>query len=307
MWLVYAILTALIWGTAELFYKKGARSNEKYSHLKISVCVGLVMGIHAVYTLLTEDVNYNAMNMITYLPVSMMYILSMTFSYFGMSFLAESISMPSISDPIENTAGAITAIMCFFILKQTMSPIALISVILIIIGVVSIGFLEAKDVNGRKKELGKKLAIISFCMPFLYALLDATGSFLDAYFLELETTPLLNVSEANIELVANVSYELTFFIVAMILLLFIKLKKEKLEITKQKDKLIAAVLETAGQFTYVFAMSGKAIIAAPIVSSVCIVSVILSRIFLKEKLTKKQYVAIGIVILGILMLSVTDV
>lgn len=302
MWLVYAILTALIWGTAELFYKKGARPDEKYSHLKISVCVGLVMGIHAVYTLLTEDVNYNAMNMITYLPVSMMYILSMTFSYFGMRFLAE-----SISDPIENTAGAITAIMCFFILKQTMSPIALISVILIIIGVVSIGFLEAKDVNGRKKELGKKLAIISFCMPFLYALLDATGSFLDAYFLELETTPLLNVNEANIELVANVSYELTFFIVAMILLLFIKLKKEKLEITKQKDKLIAAVLETAGQFTYVFAMSGKAIIAAPIVSSVCIVSVILSRIFLKEKLTKKQYVAIGIVILGILMLSVTDV
>ena len=302
MWLVYAILTALIWGTAELFYKKGARPDEKYSHLKISVCVGLVMGIHAVYTLLTEDVNYNAMNMITYLPVSMMYILSMTFSYFGMRFLAE-----SISDPIENTAGAITAIMCFFILKQTMSPIALISVILIIIGVVSIGFLEAKDVNGRKKVLGKKLAIISFCMPFLYALLDATGSFLDAYFLELETTPLLNVNEANIELVANVSYELTFFIVAMILLLFIKLKKEKLEITKQKDKLIAAVLETAGQFTYVFAMSGKAIIAAPIVSSVCIVSVILSRIFLKEKLTKKQYVAIGIVILGILMLSVTDV
>lgn len=301
MWLVYAILTALIWGTAELFYKKGARPDEKYSHLKISVCVGLVMGIHAVYTLLTEDVNYNAMNIITYLPVSMMYILSMTFSYFGMRFLAE-----SISDPIENTAGAITAIMCFFILKQTMSPIALISVILIIIGVVSIGFLEAKDVNGRKKELGKKLAIISFCMPFLYALLDATGSFLDAYFLELETTPLLNVNEANIELVANVSYELTFFIVAMILLLFIKLKKEKLEITKQKDKLIAAVLETAGQFTYVFAMSGKAIIAAPIVSSVCIVSVILSRIFLKEKLTKKQYVAIGIVILGILMLSVTD-
>ena len=54
-------------------------------------------------------------------------------------------------------------------------------------------------------------------------------------------------------------------------------------------------------------MSGNAIIAAPIISSVCVVSVILSRIFLKEKLTKKQYAAIAIVILGILMLSVTDV
>lgn len=302
MWLIYSILTALIWGTAELFYKKGAKPDEKYSHLKITICVGLVMGVHALYTLIAENVDYNVINLIKYLPVSMLYILSMTFSYFGMRFLAE-----SISDPIENTAGAITAILCFFILKQTMSMLALVSVILIIIGVVSIGFFEVKDVNGRRKELGKKLAIVSFCMPFLYAILDATGSFLDAYFLELETTPLLNVTAENIELVANISYELTFLIVAAILLIFIKFKKEKLELTKQKDKLLAAVLETAGQFTYVFAMSGNAIIAAPIISSVCVVSVILSRIFLKEKLTKKQYVAIGVVILGILMLSVTDV
>ena len=120
-------------------------------------------------------------------------------------------------------------------------------------------------------------------------------------------TPLINVTEANIERVANISYELTFLIVAIILMIFIKFKKEKLELLNQKDKILAAVLETAGQFTYVFAMSGNAIIAAPIISSVCVVSVILSRIFLKEKLTQKQYAAIAIVILGILMLSVTDV
>ena len=302
MWLIYAILTALIWGCAELFYKKGAKPDEKYSHLKITICVGLVMGIHAIYTLIVENVDYNFINLIKYLPVSMLYILSMTFSYFGMRFLAE-----SISDPIENTAGAITAILCFFILKQTMTPVSLIGVILIVIGVVLIGFFEAKDVNGRTKQLGKKLAVISFCMPFLYAILDATGSFLDAYFLELETTPLLNVTAENIELVANISYELTFLIVAIILMVFVKFKKEKIDFMNQKDKFLAAVLETAGQFTYVFAMSGNAIIAAPIISSVCIVSVILSRIFLKEKLTKKQYAAIAVVILGILILSVTDV
>ena len=302
MWFICAILTALIWGSAELFYKKGAKSDERYSHLKITICVGLVMGLHAIYTLIVENVDYNFLNLIKYLPVSMLYILSMSFSYFGMRFLSE-----SISDPIENTAGAITAILCFFILKQKMSLLALFSVILIIIGVVLIGFFEVKDVNGRTRQLGKKLAIISFCMPFLYAILDATGSFLDAYFLEVETSPLLNITESNIELVANISYELTFLIVAIILIIFIKFKKEKIDFINQKDKFLAAVLETAGQFTYVFAMSGNAIIAAPIISSVCVVSVILSRIFLKEKLTKKQYIAIAIVILGILMLSVTDV
>ena len=47
-WLFFSIATALLWGTAELFYKKGARPDEKYSHLKICVWVGVVMGLHAV-------------------------------------------------------------------------------------------------------------------------------------------------------------------------------------------------------------------------------------------------------------------
>ena len=53
MWLIYTLATTLLWGLAELFYKKGALEREKYSHLKICVMVGLVMGLHAVYTLIT--------------------------------------------------------------------------------------------------------------------------------------------------------------------------------------------------------------------------------------------------------------
>ena len=101
-WLFFAIGTALLWGTAELFYKKGARPDEKYSHLKICIWVGIVMGLHAIFTLLTQDISYDPMNIIHYLPVSLFYIVSMAFSYFGMRFIEE-----SISDPIENTAGVI--------------------------------------------------------------------------------------------------------------------------------------------------------------------------------------------------------
>ena len=46
-WLFFSIGTAILWGIAELFYKKGARPDEKYSHLKICVWVGIVMGAHA--------------------------------------------------------------------------------------------------------------------------------------------------------------------------------------------------------------------------------------------------------------------
>lgn len=301
MWFVCAIITTLMWGLAELFYKKGAKPDEKYSHLKICVCVGIVMTIHAIYVLLTEDFDYNFINIVKYFPVSMCYIISMAFSFFGMRFIEE-----SISDPIENTSGAIVALLCFFILKQSISGLALIGVVLIVIGIVLLSMFEAKDESGRKKKLGKKLAVIAFMMPFLYALLDASGTFLDAYYLELEPSPLVGITEENIELVANTSYELTFGIIALILSIFMLFRKEKLNLLKQKDKWLAAICETAGQFTYVYAMSGVAMIAAPMISSVCVVSVILSRIFLKEKLTKKQYMAIAIVLVGILTLSFTD-
>jgi drug/metabolite transporter (DMT)-like permease len=86
-----------------------------------------------------------------------------------------------------------------------------------------------------------------------------------------------------------------------------KSKKVKFgPVPQHKDKILAAVFETAGQFTYVYALGGVDAVAAPILSSVCVVSLLLSRIFLKEKLTKKQYLFIGIIIVGILMLAVLE-
>ena len=302
-WLFFAIGTAILWGTAELFYKKGAQPNEKYSHLKICVWVGVVMGIHAIFTLLTQDINYNPINLLVYLPVSLLYIVSMAFSYFGMRFLEE-----SISDPIENTSGAICSLLCVILLKESLTPLSVIAIIIIVIGVLGVGFLENKGETQRKKNLGKKLAVIAFCMPFVYALLDAFGSFVDIFYLDdFATTPLIGVTEDTIEDVANTSYELTFALFALGLYIFMKAKKVKFgPIPQHKDKILAAVFETAGQFTYVYALSGNGAIAAPIISSVCIVSLLLSRIFLKEKLSWKTYAFIAVVIIGILLLAVSE-
>ena len=77
-------------------------------------------------------------------------------------------------------------------------------------------------------------------------------------------------------------------------------------VKKQGARTVAAVFETAGQFTYVYAMSDKAIIAAPMVACYSIVSMLLSRIFLKEKLTKAQYACIAVVMIGIAVLGVYD-
>ena len=302
-WLFFSVATAILWGAAELFYKKGALPNEKYSHLKICVCVGAVMGAHAIFTLLTKDIRYNPINLLVYLPVSLLYIVSMAFSYFGMRFLEE-----SISDPIENTSGAICSLLCVIILKESLTPLSVIAILIIVVGVVGVGYLENNGDTQRKKTLGKKLAIIAFCMPFIYALLDAFGSFVDIFYLDdFASTPLIGVTEDTIEDVANTSYELTFALFALGLYIFMKAKKVKFgPIPQHKDKILAAIFETAGQFTYVYALSGNGVIAAPIISSVCVVSLLLSRIFLKEKLSWKTYAFIAVVIIGILLLAVSE-
>ena len=304
-WLFFSIATALLWGTAELFYKKGARPDEKYSHLKICVWVGIVMGAHAIFTLLTQDIGYNPINLIRYLPVSLMYIISMAFSYFGMRFLEE-----SISDPIENTAGVLCVVLFAVFMKDEFSLLTWIAVAIIAIGVVGVGYLENKGETPRKKKYGKKLAIVAFIMPFVYAFLDAFGTFLDdAFFLveDIAETPLVDVTEETIEAVANTSYELTFALFALILFIFMKAKGVKFGgVPQHKDKILAAVFETAGQFTYVYALGGVDAVAAPILSSVCIISLLLSRIFLKEKLNWKTYAFITVVILGILLLAVAE-
>ena len=301
MWLFFTLATTLLWGAAELFYKKGSHEDRKYDHLRVCILVGAVMGLHAVVTLLTSDVSYDPRNLIAYLPVSLCYILSMACSFFGIRFIEE-----SLADPIENTAGAMCSLLCVIFLNEKIAPAIWVAIGIIVIGIVGVSYVENSSEVNRKQRLGKKLAIAAFAMPFCYAIIDALGSFLDIIFLEMETSPLIGVTEANIELTANISYELTFAICGLILFLFMKCKKVKFELPKQKDKILAAVCETAGQLTYVYAMSGNGAIAAPILSSVCVVSLVLSRIFLKEKLTKKQYLFIGIIIVGILMLAVLE-
>lgn len=301
MWLVCSILAALVWGIADIFYKKGSVIDEKYSHLKVCIFVGLVMGIHAAFVLLTQNIGYDPINLVMYFPVSFCYFLSMVLTFFGIKFIED-----SVASPVENSSGAMCAILCFVFLHQTMGWLSFVGVVFVTIGVILLGVFQAKGVSENTKKVGKKLAIIGFTMAVLYSILDATGELLDAYFLDIATTPLRNVTEETIELVANTSYEIMFFIIGVIFTIFIYLRKEKVNWLSQKDKALAGVFETGGQLLYVYAMSGNAIIAAPIISSVCVVSVILARIFLKEKLTKKQYAAICSVVIGILIIAIAE-
>lgn len=297
MIMVYSLLTFACWGIADLFYKKGNTNGEKYHDIKTGIIVGIVMGIHALIYLIVNQVHISLIEMIKYLPVSLCYISSMVIGYKGLKFIEL-----SITSPVQNTSGVITSILLLLVFRETLPRIAYLAFVLIFISILYICILEKHENNTERKfEIGKtkKIKILAIILPLVYCLLDGLGTFLDGVYLD----KLEIISEDN----ALVCYELTFLIFAFAAYVFLKRKGEKLSISKEKEKIEAAVFETAGQFFYVFAMSGNSTISASIVGSYCILSMILSRIFLKEKLSIKKYIAIGTAIVGIIILCVLDV
>jgi len=300
MWFLFALLTALAWGAADLFYKKGSDSNDKLTHLKIVIMVGFVMGIHALGYMLYNGINFDPFDMVRYLPVSALYILSMVFGYIGLRYL-----MLSVSSPIQNSSGAITAILLLIFFPQSLGTFHYVGMILITIGVIGIAIVEKQVDDKLLKASGTvidrkyRLGVIAIIFPILYAVLDSLGTFADGIYLD----EMQLISEDA----ALLAYEFTFFICAVIAFIYVKfIKKDNYNVLTDGTRLSAAIFETAGQFFYVFAMADHAVVAAPLVASYCIFSVIFSRIFLKEKLSAKHYFVIIIVIIGIITMGIAD-
>ena len=107
MWFWFSLIALICWSGSDLFSKIGCQdADDKYSHLKMVMAVGLVMGLHAAYEIFINGTEINGSIILTYLPVSLLYISSMTIGYIGLRYIEL-----SISSPICNSSGALVAVL----------------------------------------------------------------------------------------------------------------------------------------------------------------------------------------------------
>ena len=303
MWFWFAIIALLCWSGSDLFSKIGCQdAKDKYSHLKMVMAVGLVMGIHAAYEIFIGGVEINGSVLLTYLPVSLLYISSMAMGYLGLRYIEL-----SISSPICNSSGAIVAILSFATMGAAagLPALAFVAVALVCVGVISLGVVEAnedEELRRARQDASNHhyaKSWIALALPVIYCLLDALGTFADSRVLEI-------LDEDS----ANVAYELTFLAVGIICAIYVLGVKKQKHIPRQEaPKYTGAIFETIGQFFYIYALADTEHVAfaAPIISSYCVVSVLWSRLFLKEKLSKKHYLCIFTVIVGIVIMGILDI
>lgn len=303
MWFWFALAALLCWSGSDLFSKIGCQdSRDRYSHLKMVMAVGLVMGLHAAYEILIGGVEIHLGVILTYLPVSMLYILSMAMGYLGLRYIEL-----SISSPICNSSGAIVAVLTFATagIGEELPPLALAAVALVCVGVIALGITESREDEALRRARQDASnhhyakSWLAITIPIIYCLLDALGTFADS-----------RVLETLSEDAANTAYELTFFAVGIVCAVYVLgIKKQKLIARQEAPKYTGAVFETIGQFFYIYALADTAHVAfaAPIISSYCVASVLWSRIFLKEKLSARHYLSIALVIIGIVIMGILDI
>lgn len=299
-WFWLSILALICWSGSDLFSKIGCRdSDDRVSHLKMVVAVGVVMGIHAAVEVFAQGVEINGQILLTYLPVSLLYILSMAIGYFGLRYIEL-----SVSSPICNSSGALVAILTILTAGlRSINSWQLIATALVCVGVVGLGIVEMRedeDARAARQSISNykyAKSLIAILIPVAYCVLDAAGTFADSL-----------VLETLVEDSANVAYELTFLIAGIVCLVILLAKKEKFLPKREAPKYIGACFETAGQLAYIYALADSEHVAlsAPIISAYCLASVVWSRIFLKEKLSWKHYLMIGIAVAGIVVLGLFD-
>ena len=301
MWFWLSIIALLFWSGSDLFSKIGCRDgSDKRSHLKMVIAVGVVMGLHACWEIFVGGVEISWQIILTYLPVSILYILSMALGYLGLRYIEL-----SISSPICNASGALVAVAALVTGDEAYPPLVLIAIALVCIGVIGLGVVESREddeLRRARQDAGNfryAKSWLALALPIAYCLLDAAGTFADNIVLE-------TLDEAS----ANVAYELTFLCAGVVCFVYaVVIKKDRLIPKMELPKYVGAVCETVGQLAYIYAIADSEHLAmsAPIISAYCMASVIWSRIFLKEKLSWKHYLMIALVIVGIVIMGVYDV
>ena len=319
-WFFFALICILGWGFADLFYKKGSDEHDRYSHMRIAVWVGLVMGVCSVAMMLIPfDEEWKSPmtlgtlldNSIRYSPASLCYILSMVIGYAGLRYMEV-----SIVSPVQNASGGLSAIFMtvyFLVVGQLDSiadifdPLTTVGTVLIVLGVIARAVVEQRLAREERRlnppEKKYRFGALALLFPILYCLFDTLGTSADGIILDEEVG--LGLGEIDVLIL----YGLTFLLagIAAWIFLWIREKKPYNPFAKtERPKALAACCEEFGQVFYVFAMARNPVVAAPMVASYCVVSVLLGRFILKEKLKPSQYACIIAVIIGIIILGILD-
>lgn len=314
-WLFLTVSCILIWGITDILYKKSSDMGDPLSHFKGLVWVGIVMAAAGTVMALHSETLYDSIKMLPQnlylIPASILYPIALIFGLVGKKHLDA-----SVVSPLENIDGAMAAVILYFYFMifgydNATSDIGMLDVIgtlAIIAGIVFLGFqehrLSKQEENLEDEKKRHRLGALVLIFPIIYNLVDAVSMVAIGITVNEETTN----SIPDIDFLIFES--MGFAAVAIAVWLYMLIAKKHFYNPFRKGEIMrsgAAIGETLGTITFVFAVAKNPVLTAPVTSSYCLVTIAAAHIFLKEKLSRKQYFCLALLITGIALLGISEV
>ena len=322
---IFALVALFAWSGSDLFSKLGTSQKDKNSHWHVIFAVGVIMGIHAVITIIFGSfidpdtipswlasviyTDFKPMDFVKYLPIAFIYLAAMVIGYVGLRYIEL-----SVSSPICNSSGSLALVICLFFGWATLDGSTIAGVILVTVGIIMLGIVEYREsdeiklARQNKSNFKYTKSLWAILIPVIYLIMDALGTVGDQLVSELE---LFDMSEYA----SNTAFEFTSLCFAIFAFIYVKvIKKQKFFYLDNEDAprdkvlkrnlLFGGLCETVGQIFYMAVMFSDFDAGMPMISAYCVLSVVWSRIFLKEKLSYKHYIAIALTFAGIILLGI---
>ena len=321
-WFLLTVACVVLWSVTDILYKASSPQNDPLSHYKTFVWIGIVMALAGCIMSTWSDTLLDSiktvMGDILYLiPFCLIYAAALLFGLLGKKHLAA-----SVVSSLENTGGALVAIIIYYYYLLTgyilpsyeFGVIDFIATLSIIIGVILIGrdeqALMKQEAHLEEDKKKHPLGALALFFPILYTLIDV--------FSVAEIGGISGnsgITDAADEIFIPA---MDFFIMecagialtSACVWLFLWIVKKHVYNPFQPEEHIrcsAAMSETFGTMTFIFAAEINPILTAPITSFHCILTIVLARFFLKERLSKKQYISLSFVVLGIVLIGFADI
>ena len=314
-WLMLTLSSIILWGIADILYKKSSNYNDPLSQYKTFVWIGIVMAPAGIIMALCSETLLDSIMMVKdnlyLIPLCVFYAIALFFGLLGAKHLDA-----SVVSPLENIDGAMAAIILYFFflftgrshITDSIGVVEMIATLSIVVGVVLLGIqeqtLSKQEAHLSEDKKRHRLGALALIFPIIYNLVDAVSMVAVG----------ITVSEETDVAIPDIDFfifeSLGFVIVAICMWLYMLIVKKYKYDPFKKEELVrcgAATGETFGTMTYIFAVAGNPILTAPITSSYCLVTIVLARIFLKERLTKKQYLSLAFLVVGIALLGVSEI
>ena len=309
MWMVYVLLTVLLWGVTDVLYKKGADKEDKYMPYKFSVTIGLVFFIIAVCYLAVRDEPFSIWeSAIRFWPVTVfgiIYAIGNTFSFHGFMY-----NEASIVAPVENIANGSSVILLVILyvvigkagsIWEVLSWYKIVGILCILLGLILLSIVQNREAKKKETEMqaGKKkrfqTGALALIYPICFSFMDGLETIVSG--ICLDKTYGFAMPEGDSVIIAGMEYA----IFAFGFWIYVSVKEKRIyhPFTKEGLPLIGgAVCDNLAIAVYAYAMALDSVATDPVLAVYPILTILLSRILLKEKLSVKQYVCLGLILIG---------